>query len=93
VRGHYVIIIISVRCDYTARRNATPQMDFLRSRQKKSPIINSFLEYINPCILNDFHYKTSRTGVSPVLKGEMTGQPGRLSYRGLGAFANKNRSI
>jgi len=52
--------------------------------------------------LSDFHYKTSRTGVpvcvprtgrSPVLKGEMTGQPGRLSYRGLGISANKNRSI
>jgi len=36
--------------------------------------------------LSDFHYKTSRTGVSPVLKDEMTGQPGRLSYRGLGVL-------
>jgi hypothetical protein len=43
--------------------------------------------------LSDFHYKASRTGVSPVLKGELTGQPGRLSYRSLGALANKNRSI
>jgi hypothetical protein len=52
----------------------------------------SFFELIIPK-LSDFHYKTSRTGVSPVLRGEMTGQPGRLSYRGLGTLANKNRSI
>ena len=45
------------------------------------------------CILSDSHYKTSRTGVSPVLRGEMLGQPGRLSYRSFGALANKNRSI
>jgi hypothetical protein len=39
--------------------------------------------------LSDFHNKASRTGVSPVLKGEMLGQPGRLSYRGLGFFVDK----
>jgi 1-deoxy-D-xylulose-5-phosphate reductoisomerase len=30
--------------------------------------------------LSDFHSKPSRTGVSPVVKGEMLRQPGRLSY-------------
>ena len=42
---------------------------------------------------SDFYYKTSRTGVSPVLRGGILGQPGRLSKNSLGIRASKNRSI
>lgn len=46
--------------------------------------------------LSGSHYKISRSGVLPVLIGELTGQTERLYYldlSALGRLKNKNRSI